>query len=95
MKTLDWHRAEIDVTDQKLVRLLNHRMRLASELGMLKQQIGMPVVDNDRERAVLQRVKELNEGPLDPTSLTRIFRSIIEASRQTQLRRLSKQGETE
>jgi chorismate mutase len=94
METLERHRARIDVTDREIVRLLNHRLRLASELGELKQQIGMPVVDDDRERTVLERVTQFNEGPLDPASLTSIFRNIIHASRQIQLRKRSNQGES-
>ena len=58
-------RKEIDEIDVELLRLLNVRARLALKVGALKKAASLPISDPDRERVVLQRLRELNSGPLD------------------------------
>lgn len=88
MDRLERHRSLIDATDEQILRLLHQRMRIASRVGALKRRQGLPVVDPQREGRVLRRVAELNDlaqSPLDRSSVLCIFRSIIQASRRTQL----------
>jgi hypothetical protein len=47
------YRAEIDIIDGELVRLLNMRARLAVEIGVLKRCAALPLYYPDRERGVL------------------------------------------
>jgi chorismate mutase/prephenate dehydratase len=81
-KTLDQWRREIDILDAELLRLLNERARIASELGALKVSSGLPVYDGRRERQVLARLCETNPGPLDREGVSSIFRCIIRESRR-------------
>ncbi|MFI5112842.1 MAG: chorismate mutase [Terriglobales bacterium] len=85
MSTLvsDW-RAAIDVLDGQLLNLLNIRAKLACELAKVKRETGMEIVDPERERQVLARVRQGNSGPLGPDAITRIFQSIIEEARRVQ-----------
>jgi chorismate mutase-like protein len=78
-----WRR-EIDDIDAELLRLLNKRARLALKVGALKQAAHLPFCDPERERLVLERLLEINAGPLDERAVDRVFRSIIRESRRVQ-----------
>jgi len=78
-----WRR-EIDDIDLELLRLLNMRARLALKVGALKQAANIPFCDPDRERSVLQRLQEINSGPLDERAVDKVFRRIIRESRRVQ-----------
>ena len=75
-------RQEIDDIDAELLRLLNMRARLALKVGALKQAQDLPICDPDRERDVLQRLQEINDGPLDQRAVGKVFRRIIRESRR-------------
>lgn len=76
-----WRR-EIDDIDAELLRLLNMRARLALKVGAIKQAADIPFLDADRERTVLQRLQEINDGPLDQRAVGKVFRRIIRESRR-------------
>ena len=76
-----WRR-EIDEVDVELLRLLNVRARLALKVGALKRAKALPIVDPDRERLVLQRLQEMNNGPLDQRAVDKLFRRIIRESKR-------------
>lgn len=78
-----WRR-EIDEIDTELLRLLNMRARLATKVGVLKQAANIPFCDPERERVVLKRLEELNDGPLDQRAVDKIFRRIIREFRRLQ-----------
>ena len=78
-----WRR-EIDDIDAELLRLLNMRARLALKVGALKQAADLPCRDPERERSVLQRLQDLNDGPLDERAIGKVFRRIIRESRRVQ-----------
>lgn len=77
-------RKEIDDIDAELLRLLNMRARLALKVGALKQAADLPYCDPERERNVLQRLQDINDGPLDGRAVGRVFRRIIRESRRVQ-----------
>ena len=75
-------RKEIDDIDAELLQLLNMRARLALKVGALKQAQDLPICDPDRERDVLRRLQEINEGPLGERAVDKVFRRIIRESRR-------------
>jgi chorismate mutase len=75
-------RKEIDEIDLELLRLLNMRARLALKVGALKKAARIPFADPDRERWVLQRLQEVNSGPLDDRAVDKLFRRIIRESKR-------------
>jgi chorismate mutase len=77
-------RKEIDDIDAELLRLLNMRARLALKVGALKQAADLPCCDPERERNVLQRLRDINSGPLDERAIGKVFRRIICESRRVQ-----------
>ena len=77
----DW-RKEIDVLDRELLTLLNRRAECAIEIGTIKQAIEQPIFVPEREMSILNRILELNKGPLDAEAVRRIFQQIIDESRR-------------
>ena len=74
-------RAEIDVIDRELLRLLNQRALLAVKVGESKRVAGLSLCDRAREREVIKRACHANPGPLDERAVARLFRCIIRESR--------------
>jgi chorismate mutase/prephenate dehydratase len=72
-------RAQIDALDEKLVKLLGTRARLAQRAGEVKQ--GAVVYRPEREAQVLRRVAQLNGGPLPARAVQRVYAEIMSACR--------------
>lgn len=77
---LDDLRRKIDELDEQVVRLLNERTRAALEIGKLKQQNDQEIYVPAREKAVLDRVAKLNDGPLKNVSVQAIYREVMSAA---------------
>lgn len=86
MRTRDELRAEIDEIDAEILRLLNERARLVVEIAKRKRDEGAPILDRERELAVVQRACAASEGPLPRPSIRRIFKALMRESRLLQLR---------
>ncbi|MFN7085818.1 MAG: prephenate dehydratase [Burkholderiales bacterium] len=71
-------RSQIDALDERLVKLLSARARLAQRIGSVKQG---PIYRPEREAQVLRRVAQLNPGPLPERALARIFIEVMSACR--------------
>jgi chorismate mutase-like protein len=82
---LEKKRKEINLIDQKLLNLLNQRLRLALEIGKIKKEMGKKIYDPKREKEVLDRLKQKNKGPLKQEDLEKIFTTIMKAFRKSQL----------
>lgn len=79
------HRIGIDEIDSKILELLNRRLAIVKEVGQLKSQHNVQVLDRNREKLIFQRLSALNEaGLLSQGALLRIFLQIINASRELQ-----------
>jgi len=83
MDISDW-RKKIDELDRKLVQLLNERAHAAHEIGKIKRQAGSPIYEPDRERAVFENARSVNQGPLPDRDLLRIYERIMDIMRQIQ-----------
>jgi prephenate dehydratase/chorismate mutase len=81
----DW-RADIDSLDEELLRLLNARARAALRVGESKKEAGVSLCDHTREREVIERMCQANEGPLDERAIIELYRAIIHESRRIQNR---------
>lgn len=77
---LEEKRKQIDALDEQLLQVLNERIKAAIEIGRLKHEHGHEVYVPARERAVLERVLRLNEGPLEEQSVLAIYREIMSAA---------------
>jgi chorismate mutase/prephenate dehydratase len=91
--TIDGWRSEINALDEDLLRLLNRRARLASQIGESKTASGLSLCDHTREREVIERMCAANEGPLDERAIVELFRAVIHESRRIQSRNADRDGE--
>jgi chorismate mutase len=83
MDIADWRR-QIDEIVRKLVELISQRARAAHEIGKLKRDIGMPIYEPNRERAVFENARQANKGPLPDRDLQRIYERIMDIMRAIQ-----------
>ena len=78
-------RADIDLVDREIVRLLARRVRRAVEIAFIKVEEDMPLRSLDRETDLLADVRDEAERlGLDPKVVHRLFEDIIEYSRAEQ-----------
>src|SRR5690349_5166626 len=73
-------RRQIDDLDAQIVDLLNARARVVVEVGKIKQQHNFPIYAPDREKAVLEKVRRLNKGPLPDRCLDAVYRELMSGS---------------
>jgi len=72
-------REKIDAIDDEILELINRRAACAIEIGAIKQSRGMAIFHPEREKEIMARLKDLNEGPLPDPVVQGIFSKIIEA----------------
>ncbi|HYA93386.1 MAG TPA: chorismate mutase [Thermodesulfobacteriota bacterium] len=82
---LNKKRRKLDLLDQKLLTLLNRRLRITVEIGKIKKGVGKKVYDAEREEEILDRLKRRNKGPLKERDLKKIFATIMQVSRKSQI----------
>ena len=68
MDELQQYREEIDRIDRQMVELFRQRMAVTGQVGQYKLERGIPVLDAQRERQVLQDKARLVEGTCAPAS---------------------------
>jgi len=83
MDIADW-RKKIDELDRQLVDLLSQRAQVAHEIGRVKRAQALPIYEPDRERAVFDNVRKVNQGPLPDRDLVAIFERIMDMMRKIQ-----------
>jgi chorismate mutase len=82
---LNKKRRKLDLLDQKLLTLLNRRLRITVEIGKIKKGVGKKVYDAEREEEILDRLKRRNKGPLKERDLKKIFATIMQVSKKSQI----------
>jgi chorismate mutase len=70
-------RARIAENDREIVALVNVRLRLVAELWRLKEELGAPRLDPDREARLRAALADANEGPLTAAGLDRLVRELL------------------
>jgi shikimate dehydrogenase/chorismate mutase-like protein len=83
-ESLDQLRNRIEDLDMAILKLLNERAVVSSQIGRLKVENGLNIYDHDREASIFRYLAEQNRGPLKDSEVNRIFYEIISASRQLQ-----------
>ena len=78
---LEKYRKEIDITDKKIVELLNKRAKAALEIGKIKGNTSKPVYVPSREKQVLDNAIKNNNGPLLNSDIVNIYKEIIGSCR--------------
>ena len=83
--TLDELRVKIDNIDDTLLKLYNERMELVHQVGELKNTTGAPIYRPEREQAILNRLKDQNDGKLTDTAIDALFLEMFAVARNLEL----------
>ena len=88
---LSEHRKEIAVIDEKIIRLIDQRNKIAKNVFDAKKREGLGISDPEQERLVLGRAMDLaTELNLDASAIKDIFNILIKMSLQKQQEFLGK-----
>jgi chorismate mutase len=80
-------RERVDAVDRELIEALSERARIVQEIMALKTDAGAPVYDPRREEEILQKVVEINPGPIYDSSMRDIFELILHRIRDLEIQR--------
>lgn len=70
-------RQRIDSIDSQIIRLLNERAKVVSEVGAIKKRYHAPASAPGREAQVLQIAAAQARAPLTPEAVVGIYRTIL------------------
>ncbi|HEM3616858.1 TPA: chorismate mutase [Streptococcus suis] len=90
---LDMIRSQINQLDGELVALLEKRMELVDQVAAYKRATGKPVLDTNREKAVLERVGKLVQKDDYRSAIQATFSDMIAQSRAYQSSKLANHEE--
>jgi chorismate mutase len=77
-------RSAIDAVDMRIIDLLQERATLAREIGQVKRELGLPILDPAREDKILRKLSAGQKGPMETGQLVRIYEVIMAESRRLQ-----------
>src|SRR5690348_5673223 len=84
MSLENW-RNEIDSIDTEILSLLQRRISIVREIGKVKATAGLPLIDEERESAIINRVLKEKKEPLSAEAVNCLFDCIIKESRRVQI----------
>ncbi|MFC1847229.1 prephenate dehydratase [Chloroflexota bacterium] len=92
--SLEELRRKIDEADDKMVRLIAERIRIAEEIGKEKKKQGKQIEDVAREQIVLEHIKSIaREENMSQEDIESIYRQIITMSKSMEGMAVAFQGE--
>jgi chorismate mutase len=75
-------REEIADVDRAVLDVVNARIELVGRIRSHKAEVGLPFVDTDRERALIEALDEVNSGPLSPDGLRELYTFLLDLSKR-------------
>ncbi len=78
-------RDKLDFIDNEMLKLINERMEIVHQVGVLKAQSGGAIYRPERERAIIDRLESLNKGKLNRNAIEALFLEIFAISRNLEL----------
>lgn len=73
-------RGQIDAINMELLRLLNERAAIASEIGKVRSQMDEALYDPQREGEMLTALQQANNGPFSNETISALFKEIFSAT---------------
>ena len=93
--SLEELRKKIDEADNKIVRLIAERVKIAEEIGNEKRKQGKQIEDIAREREVLKNIRSIaQEEKISQEDIEKIYRQIMALSKSVEGTVVAFQGET-
>lgn len=75
-------RDEISQLDRSILDAVNGRLELVAALRRHKQEVGLPFLDPDRERQLLENLASANSGPLSDEGLRELFSELLDLTKR-------------
>lgn len=75
-------RDEIAAVDRTLLAAVNTRLELVARLKRHKQEVGLPFVAPDRERALVAALAAENRGPLSEEGLRELYTYLLDLTKR-------------
>tara|TARA_B100001250_G_scaffold17082_1_gene14871 strand:+ start:3567 stop:3824 length:258 start_codon:yes stop_codon:yes gene_type:complete len=82
-KEIETIRKKIDTIDQEVFQLLIDRLNAVTDIGEIKKQEGLPILDEGREQAIYNKIDSLFSEK-EATFLKNIYQSIITESKKAE-----------
>ena len=93
--SLEELRKKIDETDDKIVRLIAERIKIAEEIGGEKRKQGKQIEDIAREKEVLKNIRSIAQDEnISQEDIEKIYRQIMALSKSVEGTVVAFQGET-
>lgn len=70
-------REEISEVDRAILGAVNTRLELVARLKEHKEALGLPFVDPDRERLLVEALESANGGPLSAEGLRELYDALL------------------
>jgi chorismate mutase len=70
-------REQVSATDRAIVELVNTRLGLVRRIKQRKDELGVPFLDPERERRILEQLEESNSGPLSGDGLRELHGELL------------------
>ncbi|MFB5663912.1 bifunctional 3-deoxy-7-phosphoheptulonate synthase/chorismate mutase [Alteribacillus sp. HJP-4] len=81
---LDALREKLDDVNLKLLDLINERASIVQDIGQVKSKSGQKRFDPVRERDMLDKIAEHNDGPFETSTIQHLFKQIFQVSLELQ-----------
>ena len=76
-------RNNIDAIDKQIIDLLAERYKNVAEIGRIKRTRHLPIYVPEREKALMTKLKQYNNGRLADSTLDAIYREVISGAIKT------------
>jgi len=80
--TVQQLRDEIAAVDRAILDDVNARIELVAKIRSTKADAGLPFVDRDRERELIEALGAGNPGPLSPDGLRELYTYLLDLTKR-------------
>lgn len=84
MNDLNTLREKIETLNIEILKLLSERGQIAKQIGQEKHKQGTAIYDPEREKEMINKLLDLNDGPFDDNVIKQLFKEIFKASTELQ-----------
>ena len=70
-------RESINEIDKKLIDLIKKRMEISVKIGKYKSENNLSILNNNREKEVIENLKNYNDNKLDNKFIERVWLQIM------------------
>ncbi|GAB3065459.1 bifunctional 3-deoxy-7-phosphoheptulonate synthase/chorismate mutase [Virgibacillus ainsalahensis] len=82
---LEQLRSQLDDINLEILELINRRAKSVQQIGQIKTKQSIKRFDPLRERDMLDKITEQNDGPFEKSTIEHIFKEIFKASLELQI----------